>query len=124
MNLMSQFFMNMDFTTFLFINVIFVVLLIILFFNGKSVKPSKLNLSGKKKLGSQDIPHKQEDMRSLTVYFKYNGETKEAYHILGLPAGAPLEMAETAYQKLIQEKTQVDDLYLNAIEALRKTHQN
>ena len=112
--------MGMDFVTLFFINVIFVVLLIALFFNGRSEpKPSKLNLSGKKKLKSPDIQHRPENIRSLTVYFKHNGETKEAYHVLGLPAGTPLEMAETTYQKLIGEKTQKDDLYLNAIETLR-----
>ena len=109
---------------FIFINVILVVVLLLYFLSGRSTpKPSKLNLSAKKKLDA--VTHKNdEEMRSLTVYFQYNGETKEAYDILGVPAGASLKMAEEAYQKIIEEKTQVDDLCLNAIEAVRRAYQS
>lgn len=110
--------------TFVFINIVLIFLLVLYFLGGKSTsKPSKLNLSGKKKLDSS-FPENPENMRSLTIYFQYNGETKEAYNILGLPAGASLEMAEEAYQNIIEEKTQVDDLCLNAIEAVRKAYQS
>ena len=114
---------EMGSTTFIFINVVLIFLLTLYFLSGKSTpKPSKLNLSAKKKLDSSTSKN-PEDMRSLTIYFQYNGETREAYNILGLPAGASLEMAEEAYQKIIDEKTQVDDLCLNAIEAVRQTYQ-
>ena len=108
---------------FIFINVVIVVVLLLYFLTGRSTpKPSKLNLSAKKKLDSS-ISKNPENMRSLTIYFQHNGETKEAYDILGLPAGASLEMGEEAYQKIIDEKTQVDDLCLSAIEAVRQAYQ-
>ena len=118
---MSHFFTGMS--SFVFINIVVVIVLLLYFFGGKSSpKPSKLNLSAKKNLDSSS--HKNpENMRSLTIYFQYNGETKEAYSTLGLPAGASLEMAEAAYQKIIAENTQVDNLCLDAIEAIRKVSQ-
>ena len=119
---MVHLFTEMSSMTFIFINVVLVTLLLLYFLSGKpSPKPSKLNLSAKRKLDSSRQKN-YEDMRSLTIYFQYNGETKEAYSILGLPAGASLEMAEAAYQKIIAENAQVDGLYLDAIEAVRKTH--
>ena len=108
---------------FIFINTALMFLFVLYFLSGKSTpKPSKLDLKSKKKLDSPD-PKNQENMRPLTIYFQYNGETREAYNILGLPAGASLEMAESAYQNIIDEKTQIDDLCINAIEAVRKAYQ-
>ena len=108
---------------FLFINIALIVLFVLYFLSGRSTpKPSKLNLKSKKKLDSS-VQKNQEDTRPLTIYFQYEGETKEAYNILGLPAGASLEMAEEAYQDIIEEKTQVNDLCINAIEAVRKSYQ-
>lgn len=109
---------------FLIINVALVVGLLLFFLKGKSSQPpSKLNLSGKKKLNSSHIPRKADNIRSLTIYFEHKGETKEAYQVLGLPAGAPLEMAEATYKDILEEKTETDDVYLKAIEAIRQAYQ-
>lgn len=113
----------MDQTFFIFINVIIVIALIVFFLKGKSsAKPSKLNLSSQKKLQSSYFPKDKENVRSLTIYFTDQGETKEAYEILELPAGAPLNMAESAYHKTVKANPDQKDLYLKAIQAIRQAH--
>ena len=105
---------------FIYLNLIIVILLVLFFLKGKSHQaPSKL------KLNKKHARHQHKDItdsRSLTICFNYKGEIKEAYEVLGLPAGAPLEMAETAYQKILAGQTQTDNLHLNAIQAIRKKH--
>lgn len=44
--------------------------------------------------------------RPLNVVFNYNGESWDAYEVLGLPAGSSLESAERAFQESMQR---VDD---------------
>ncbi len=109
---------DMDFNNFLFINIIVVILLVVFFMRGRSSpRPSKLKLTTPKKIDSKQT---KEDHRPLTIYFTYNGETKEAYSTLNLPAGATLKMAEVAYQKISKEN-KGNTLYLNAIQAIRKS---
>lgn len=53
----------------------------------------------------QQPPHRQTGFRPstterpLNVMFNYNGETWDAYEVLGLPAGSSLERADEAYKK-------------------------
>ncbi len=51
--------------------------------------------------------------KDLNVIFLYNGHNFDAYEILGLPAGASLEMAQKGYQLALQ-KNGSDHLFLEA----------
>lgn len=77
--------------------------------------PSRLRMTGGKKV--PNVPARQGSsqmssearvasndgvrVKSLNVMFNYNGHSWDAHEVLGVPAGAPMEMVEEAYQKTL-----------------------
>ena len=112
-----------------------VIYLLIIFFAGKKRGPSSLNFrkdskglekvvkrqgSNKSPQSDQGPPSPRE--RPLNVFFNYNGETFDAYEILGIPAGTSLEVAKDYYQKNYAAAPMNERaIYTEAIEALEKT---
>jgi hypothetical protein len=41
--------------------------------------------------------------KSLNAFFNYNGHTFDAYEVLGLPAGSPIEAARLAFTRAARE---------------------
>ena len=76
---------------------------------GKKRKPSRLRMRapssnlpetyGKTKLKYEDM---KQGLKSLDCFFIYNGHEFNAYESLEVPAGAPKEMVEAAYKKLLE----------------------
>lgn len=97
----------------------------------KKNKPSKLNFNRKTPLDSESfdsiLRYKNENNdqyeKVLNILFQYNGETWDAYEVLGLPAGASIEEAKTAYDNLCPVKKD-DAAFLkaafDAISAVKK----
>lgn len=75
--------------------------------------PSRLKLTHKKRQNKTALTHSPapaaqapstqvyaaEGERPLNVLFNYNGETFDAFEVLGLPAGAPWDLVHQIYQK-------------------------
>ncbi len=97
---------------FLWISAIVAISFVAIFLYPRDKKgPSRLRMFG----GQKNLPaHKnsstmsQEARRSssgevkvkvLNVMFNYNGHAWDAHEVLGVPAGAPMEMVKAAYQK-------------------------
>lgn len=62
--------------------------------------------------------------RSLNVIFNYNGHSWDAYEVLGLPAGSPIDKVNEAYQsclKLVDQESRVfvDTAYQSILAHLR-----
>ncbi len=115
----------MDSRTFIIFNAALVLLLIFFFIKGrKQPVPSKLNLKGPKRLdgAAPDLTmQREENTKQLTIYFNFNGETLEAYQVLGLPAGASVEMAKNAHKELMKSpKVESTDVYNQALDAILK----
>ncbi len=86
---------------FLLLNSAVVILLVYLFIKDRKKKPSqtKFNINRKGKpldFTVGDFFRGRE--KQLNILFNFNGETWDAYEILGIPAGAPREEVEKAYQ--------------------------
>ena len=102
---------------FLLTNLFFVIILFILYKrDSKSQKPSKLNFSKNKRTisGASDagefeavFREKQENNdqyeKVLNILFQFNGETWDAYEVLGLPAGSNIPEAKIALERAIKE---------------------
>ena len=86
-------------------------------FSSERLTPSQLKMRDNKKSDPPTIikaaPSSKEVLsasgshqatRDLHVRFMYNGHVFEAYEVFGLPAGAPLERVQQAYQKLIAQE--------------------
>lgn len=59
-------------------------------------------------------------VRSLTVYFNYNGHSFEAHEVLGVPAGCNLTLAEEAFFiELNKNEPEAREFLQAAIKALR-----
>jgi hypothetical protein len=124
---------------FLWVNVGLGLILILIFLFGKkgSVLPSRLNLRRQSSSptaptivtrsvetagGEVEAQAKTKGRaKDLNVIFLYNGHNFDAYEILGLPAGASLEMVQRGYQTALQ-KNGSDHLFLEA--AFRAIQEN
>ena len=113
----------MSLTTYLIFYGALVVLLVYLFIKQRKLpSPSSLNLKRPRGLqGSNDHLPNEGGARDLTIYFNYNGETMEAHEVLGIPAGAPVDIAEVAYKNESGNDPNRRDVFKHAIEAIRQT---
>jgi hypothetical protein len=59
--------------------------------------------------------------RPLNVIFNYNGESWDAYEVLGLPAGSSLERAEQVYAESLQRVDEGARPFMEAAFAAIKT---
>ena len=111
-------------------------LVILLMTRGKNVGPVRLKLHRKKRgdfsagsPGGTDsgalVPSQnRQAQRPLNVLFNFNGETFDAFEVLGLPAGAPWEMVESTYLKNFSMKTHSERaLYEFAYKAIESSYQ-
>jgi hypothetical protein len=92
----------------------------------QSAKSPQIQRPGSKQ-SSAPIFESSRSTRQLTVNFNYNGHSWEAYEVLGLPAGAPFDQVELAFEVLAL-KSDPNSLpffvaALEAIRELRKTAQ-
>ncbi len=91
-------------------------------------KPSKLKFSkNKRTLDSESFEsifqQKQENNdhyeKVLNILFQYNGETWDAYEVLGLPAGSNYEQAKIAFEIAIKEKRDSEAFLRAALDAIK-----
>lgn len=115
---------------FLLLNLIIVILLFILIRRSKgNDAPSKLNFNKKTPIdtGSFDFifKSKQENNDSyekvLNILFQYNGETWDAYEVLGLPAGSHIEAAKKAYEVAVLNQPESKAFLKAALDAVIQT---
>lgn len=94
---------------FVLLNIIFIIMFIYWLNKDKNKqKPSKLNFNRKKPLDSGTFDSILKDKsenndqyeKVLNILFQYNGETWDAYEVLGLPAGSSVEDARKAYSNM------------------------
>lgn len=52
--------------------------------------------------------------KNLNILFNYNGHTWDAYEVLGVPAGASLELVTQAYQREIAKQDPTSHPFLQA----------
>lgn len=119
---------------FLLINSFFVILLFVLYRrDNKSQKPSKLNFTkNKRTLESESFEkvfqEKQENNdqyeKVLNILFQFNGETWDAYEVLGLPAGSNIPEAKIAYDVALKEGKDSAAFLKAAYEAIVLIKQN
>ncbi|MES2770129.1 MAG: hypothetical protein V4596_13370 [Bdellovibrionota bacterium] len=118
---------------FLLANIFFVIILFILYKrDNKSQKPSKLNFSKNKRTieaGEFEavFREKQENNdqyeKVLNILFQFNGETWDAYEVLGLPAGSNIPEARVAFERALKEGKDSEAFLkaaLNAIVHIKK----
>lgn len=59
--------------------------------------------------------------RSLNCIFVYNGHSWDAFEVLGIPAGAPLEMAQASFQQMLAKTSSDSHEFLRAaIDAIQR----
>ena len=72
---------------------------------------------------SSRLPEIRHQDRPLQVYFNYNGETFDAFEVLGLPAGATAEQIGSRLKELKDKGTVRDrSLHAAAFQALETTY--
>jgi hypothetical protein len=127
---------------FFWVNVGLGLFLVLLFLIGKKgiTSPSKLNLrkgfhfsrkpvpqgaqqpaSPRAQFQSQNLSTEDHGEKSLNVLFMYNGHNFDAYEVLGVPAGANLQMVERYYQEALRHKGHDRDFIEAAFYAIRMT---
>lgn len=111
---------------FLFLSAGVVIYILLLFLSGKKIRPSLLNFKTQPK--SPALPNREQNQniegrsRVLNVFFNYNGETFDAYEILGLPGGTDLKTARAKYNENYARRPKEDRrLYDEALSALEHT---
>lgn len=73
--------------------------------------------------GGSKLPEIRTQDRPLQVYFNYNGETFDAFEVLGLPAGASAEQIGHRMRELQTEAPIRDrSLHAAAFQALETTY--
>ncbi|MBX9766915.1 MAG: hypothetical protein K2X47_06555 [Bdellovibrionales bacterium] len=126
-------------TRWIWIQIGIALFLVVLFMTrGKQAGPSRLRLTHKKrdsktalsKLTSQkaQVPSTVviggQGERPLNVLFNYNGETFDAFEVLGLPAAAPWDLVHQVYQKQFAIKAFAERaLYEAAYRAIEASYQ-
>lgn len=113
---------------FLLTNLFFVIILFLLYRrDNKSQKPSKLNFSkNNRTLDSDDFEavfhEKQQNNdqyeKVLNILFQFNGETWDAYEVLGLPAGSNIPDAKKAYEIALKEGRDSEAFLRAALQAI------
>lgn len=69
------------------------------------------------------VPEVRKQDRPLQVFFNYNGETFDAFEVLGLPAGASAEQIGRRLRELSNEGSLRDrSLHAAAFQALETTY--
>lgn len=118
---------------FLLLNLIIVTILFILIRKGKTRhNPSKLNFNKKTPLESESFEavfnQKRENNdpyeKILNILFQYNGETWDAYEVLGIPAGSAVDVAKKAFEDNSQVNPDSRPFLKAAYEAVVVTKQN
>ncbi len=100
---------------FVLVNSALVIMLLYLFFKDRKQKPnSKFDINKKSKPLDSSSFFKTEG-KELNVLFNFNGETFDAYEVLGVPAGSPLDEVEKAYKK-----TDKNEFQKAAFDAIKK----
>lgn len=93
--------------------------------NRKSSRPSRLNLRAYQKnlpdLAKNAYNKYRHGEKNLDCLFMYNGHEFNAYEVLGIPAGAPIEMAESAFKSLSKTNYKEYEFFKAALEALKKS---
>ena len=113
---------------FLLTNIFFVIILFLLYRrDNKSQKPSKLNFSKNKRVLETEgfeavFREKQENNdqyeKVLNILFQFNGETWDAYEVLGLPAGSNIPEAKVAFERALKEGRDSEAFLKAALEAV------
>ena len=113
---------------FLLLNIFFVIILFLLYRrDNKSQKPSKLNFNkNKRTLDSEAfeavLRDKQENNdqyeKVLNILFQFNGETWDAYEVLGLPAGSNISDAKKAFEVALKAGKDPEPFLRAALEAV------
>lgn len=111
--------------TLIYLNVAFLVLVVIYFYRGRAKdQTTKMNLGAKSQVGPQKLnvalrtqgPQHQAE-RELGVIFNFNGHQWEAYQVLGVPAGSSLDVCREACEKLKRhDDSEIFDLAIQAIQ--------
>jgi hypothetical protein len=113
---------------FLLTNLFFVIILFYLYRrDNKSQRPSKLNFSKNKRTLESEIfeavfREKQENNdqyeKVLNILFQFNGETWDAYEVLGLPAGSNISEAKLAFDAALKAGEDSEAFLKAAFEAI------
>ena len=113
---------------FLLLNIIFVIILFLLYRrDNKAQKPSKLNFHKNKRTiegGEFEAIFKEKQENNdqyekvLNILFQFNGETWDAYEVLGLPAGSNIPEAKVALERAIKEGKDSEAFLKAAYEAI------
>lgn len=105
----------MDQKSFLIINGLIIMALLYLFWRSRKKEgPSTLNLEKGPRSSAS---------RVLSVVFNYNGESWDAFEVLGLSAGASVAQAEQAYREMSQKQPTSEAFLMAAFEAIKKAYQ-
>jgi len=115
---------------FLWVNLGLGFIVVLLFIVGRKgiVPPSRLNLrkghgpSEKTPVHYRSKPGDayDENIKNLNVMFMYNGHNFDAYEVLGVPAGARIEMVEAAFKKAIAQEGSNKDFLEAALHAIKR----
>lgn len=121
---------------FLLLNILFVIILFLLYRrDNKSQKPSKLNFrknhrtidKGEFEAVFQEKQKNNDQYEKvLNILFQFNGETWDAYEVLGLPAGSNISDARAAFDVALREGRDSEAFLkaaLNAIIEVKKSNQ-
>lgn len=116
---------------FVLIETIVVLLLVISFLRKRQpVKPVKLKLRKKNGLGTLEraiegeieerVVDCEKQEKELNVFFVFNGHSFDAYEVLGVPAGASLEVVQKQYERVCQEDPENQEIHDLALQTIQK----
>ncbi len=119
---------------FLLLNILFVIILFVLYRrDNKTQKPSKLNFKKSHRTIDQGefeavFREKQQNNdqyeKVLNILFQFNGETWDAYEVLGLPAGSNISDAKAAYEVALSEGRDSEAFLKAALNAIIHVKKN
>lgn len=75
--------------------------------------PAKASSAGGMSQEARQASSEGGRVKSLNVMFNYNGHSWDAHEVLGVPAGAPMDMIKTAYQKSLSTTDASSHDFLN-----------
>ena len=101
----------------------FVILLIVAYLYWRPHKgPNRLKLRQSLPSDKGQPVTEQAPERQLNVIFQFNGHDFEAYEVLGLAAGSPMDKVEAAYKLLIESSPpDTHEFYRIAFDAIRRS---
>ena len=102
-----------------------IVLLIVAYFlwlKREKAQPTKLNLrKGKGSPKSESTAIDFGGEQELNVFFNHNGLMFDAFEVLGVPAGSPMDQVEKAFQdSLRQVDSESEDIIRRAYRAIQE----